>query len=310
MIRNGVININKPEGYTSHDVVARVRRRLGIKRVGHTGTLDPMATGVLPVCFGKATRIIEYYDHDHKEYSAVLQLGMTTDTLDVTGAVTGTAGFRQLRAEDVLSVFDGFKGEIEQVPPKYSALKVNGRRLYDYARAGEEVEIKKRKIFIDAIRVDDIDMASGRIQFTVRCSKGTYIRTICDDVGRLLGVGACMAELERTGSGIFRVENAVDLERFLEMTDDEMAALVMPMEDTLPNLGKAALREDASRVFYMNGREIDRKYYRMIQSTESMGEDRFDDLYRVYGCDGEFLGVSETDRNTGALRALKIIGDR
>ena len=102
----------------------------------------------------------------------------------------------------------------------------------------------------------------------------------------------------------------MDLERFLEMTDDEMAALVMPMEDTLPNLGKAALREDASRVFYMNGREIDRKYYRMIQSTESMGEDRFDDLYRVYGCDGEFLGVSETDRNTGALRALKIIGDR
>lgn len=310
MIENGAININKPEGYTSHDVVARVRRKLGIRRVGHTGTLDPMATGVLPICFGKATRIIEYYDHDIKEYSAVLQLGTTTDTLDATGEVTGTASFEGLRAADVVSVFDGFKGEIYQVPPKYSALKVNGKRLYEYARAGEDVEIKKRKVVIDAIRVDDIDMPTGRVRFTVRCSKGTYIRTICDDVGRLLGVGACMAELTRTASGYFRIEDSIALENFLELPDERISDVVTDMDETLENLGKAVLLESASRLFYLNGRAIPEESYEIAQPPRDADDGGFERVYRVYGRDGEFLGISEADASTNTLKAFKIISDR
>ena len=194
MKNSGVININKPEGYTSHDVVARLRRRLGIKRVGHTGTLDPMATGVLPVCYGKATRIIEYYDHDWKTYEAELELGKVSDTLDSTGEVVEERSAAGVTREDVLALEPMYRGTITQIPPRYSALKINGRPLYKYAREGQEIDIdsKKREIEIRSFAFTSIDIPTRKVSFTVTCSKGTYIRSICAEIGELLGTGACL----------------------------------------------------------------------------------------------------------------------
>lgn len=164
MIAEGVINIYKPEGLTSHDVVARVRRRLGIRRTGHTGTLDPMATGVLPVCFGRATRMIEYYDGDFKTYKAELQLGGITDTLDSTGSFLEKRDFSQVTEAGLRDAVLSFEGEIRQVPPKYSALKVNGKPLYEYARKGLDVDVEKkaRNVFIKSISIDSVDMTRGK----------------------------------------------------------------------------------------------------------------------------------------------------
>ena len=208
MKNSGVININKPEGYTSHDVVAKLRRKLGIKRVGHTGTLDPMATGVLPVCFGKDTRLIEYYDHDWKTYVAELELGKITDTLDITGEVLEEREVKDITAEDVESIAARYRGTITQIPPKYSALKVNGRPLYKYAREGQEIDIeaKKRQIEIKHFEFNFIDIDSKKVSFIVTCSKGTYIRSICSEIGELLGVGATVTKLVRTKSGVFTDE--------------------------------------------------------------------------------------------------------
>ena len=197
----GILNINKPEGWTSQDVAAKLRKTLGTKRVGHTGTLDPMASGVLPVCYGRATRIIEYYDADLKTYACEMQLGVRTDTLDRTGTVLEERPFQGITEEEIRSAVSRMSGWVEQIPPKYSALKVNGKRLYEYARQGLDVEIRSRRIYIDRIGTDSIDTDSGLIRFTVRCSKGTYIRTICDDLGQELGCGAVMTALTRTESG-------------------------------------------------------------------------------------------------------------
>lgn len=166
MKNNGVININKPEGYTSHDVVAKLRRKLGIKRVGHTGTLDPMATGVLPICFGKDTRLIEYYDNDWKTYEAELELGKITDTLDITGEILEEYEVNGITIEDIESIAGRYKGIITQIPPKYSALKVNGRPLYKYAREGQEIDIeaKKRQIEIKDFAFKSIDIASKKFR--------------------------------------------------------------------------------------------------------------------------------------------------
>ena len=199
MFENGILNINKPEGWTSQDVVAKLRGRLHIRRVGHTGTLDPMATGVLPVCFGKATRIIEYYDDDFKTYEAEMKLGMVTDTLDITGTVLETKPV-DVSEEDVIQAICSFRGWITQIPPKYSALKVNGKPLYKYAREGVEVEIKSRKIYVADIQPMEVNLRENRILFRVTCSKGTYIRTICDDIGKKLGCGGTMTDLQRTQS--------------------------------------------------------------------------------------------------------------
>ena len=184
MFENGILNINKPEGWTSQDVVAKLRGRLHIRRVGHTGTLDPMATGVLPVCFGKATRIIEYYDDDFKTYEAEMKLGMVTDTLDITGTVLETKPV-DVSEEDVIQTIDSFRGWIIQIPPKYSALKVNGKKLYELAREGREVERKPRDIEIFSL--DILEMQLPRVRFRVHCSKGTYIRTLCQDIGEEAG---------------------------------------------------------------------------------------------------------------------------
>ena len=301
MFENGILNINKPEGWTSQDVVAKLRGRLHIRRVGHTGTLDPMATGVLPVCFGKATRIIEYYDDDFKTYEAEMKLGMVTDTLDITGTVLETKPV-DVSEEDVIQTIDSFRGWITQIPPKYSALKVNGKPLYKYAREGVEVEIKSRKIYVEDIQPVEVNLGENRILFRVTCSKGTYIRTICDDIGKKLGCGGTMTSLQRTQSGCFRVEDARTLPEILEMTDEELERCVIPMDETLVHLGRIELKSMESVPFYYNGREIDTGYVNVLASPavpEAMQEEsRLGNKYRVYDPEGKFLGISSLRENT------------
>ena len=301
MFENGILNINKPEGWTSQDVVAKLRGRLHIRRVGHTGTLDPMATGVLPVCFGKATRIIEYYDDDFKTYEAEMKLGMVTDTLDITGTVLETKPV-DVSEEDVIQAIDSFRGWITQIPPKYSALKVNGKPLYKYAREGVEVEIKSRKIYVEDIRPVEVNLGENRILFRVTCSKGTYIRTICDDIGKKLGCGGTMTALQRTQSGCFRVEDARTLPEILEMTDEELERCVIPMDETLVHVGRIELKSMESVPFYYNGREIDTGYVNVLASPavpEALQEgSRLEDKYRVYDPEGKFLGISSLRENT------------
>lgn len=301
MFENGILNINKPEGWTSQDVVAKLRGRLHIRRVGHTGTLDPMATGVLPVCFGKATRIIEYYDDDFKTYEAEMKLGMVTDTLDITGTVLETKPV-DVSEEDVIQAIDSFRGWITQIPPKYSALKVNGKPLYKYAREGVEVEIKSRKIYVADIQPVEVNLRENRILFRVTCSKGTYIRTICDDIGKKLGCGGTMTALQRTQSGCFRVEEARTLPEILEMTDEELERCVIPMDKTLVHLGRIELKSMESVPFYYNGREIDTGYVNVLASPavpEALQEgSRLGDKYRVYDPEGKFLGISSLRENT------------
>ena len=301
MFENGILNINKPEGWTSQDVVAKLRGRLHIRRVGHTGTLDPMATGVLPVCFGKATRIIEYYDDDFKTYEAEMKLGMVTDTLDITGTVLETKPV-DVSEEDVIQAIDSFRGWITQIPPKYSALKVNGKPLYKYAREGVEVEIKSRKIYVADIQAMEVNLGENRILFRVTCSKGTYIRTICDDIGKKLGCGGTMTALQRIQSGCFRVEDARTLPEILEMTDEELERCVIPLDETLVHLGRIELKSMESAPFYYNGREIDTGYVNVLASPavpEALQEgSRLGDKYRVYDPEGKFLGISSLRENT------------
>ena len=195
---NGIVIVDKPQGWTSQDVTARLRRVFNTRRIGHGGTLDPMATGVLPVFVGRATRGVEFFEHAEKIYETVLKPGIATDTEDITGTVL-TQKEVMLTEEDVLAVLPKFRGEIMQVPPMYSALKVDGKKLYELARAGKEIERKARPITIHELTL--LDMDADGIRLRVHCSKGTYIRTLCKDIGEALGCGGCMAALRRVSAG-------------------------------------------------------------------------------------------------------------
>lgn len=288
----GIINVNKPAGWTSQDVCAKLRHRLHIKKIGHTGTLDPMATGVLPVCVGKATRIIEYYDRDRKTYHACMKLGYTSDTLDIWGTVEKSGGYGDVTDAQIKAAFASYTGMIQQIPPKYSALKINGKRAYDLAREGQDFEIKSRSIMIYSNNVTSIDLSSGEIEFDVTCSKGTYIRTICDDIGRELGCGAVMSSLERTASGYFRISDSYGIEDLVDMTDDELEDCMIPMDRTLENLGKVELYDNRVTAF-INGNPSGTGYRITAGSDFSAGEgDKYHgcSIYRVYN--GEtFLGT-------------------
>lgn len=294
---NGVININKPADWTSQDVCAKLRNLLNIKKIGHTGTLDPMATGVLPVCIGKATRIIEYYDADYKSYHAVMQLGITTDTLDITGEILNTGDYTNVSEKAVREAFNAYSGTVEQLPPKYSALKVNGKRAYELAREGKEFELKSRTVEIKENEVSCIDMEKGIIEFDVICSKGTYVRTIIDDIGRSLGCGAAMTALTRTGSGYFRIEDAVDIDEICVMSDDDRAQLVIPMDKTLINLGIIELNDNRVTAF-INGNESNHSGYTIIR------EPSFLNYYRIY-YKALFIGIGSVENDN--LKPQKVI---
>ena len=212
----GFLNIYKPKGLTSHDVVARLRKITKVRQIGHTGTLDPFATGVLPICIGKATRLIEYLDDD-KEYLATVQFGKNTATYDLEGEITATFD-KKVTEEDVKNALKDFEGEISQIPPIYSAIKVNGKKLYDYARQGQDIEIKPRKVTISKIELKEFDKTSQSAKITVACSKGTYIRSIAYDLGAKLGCGGYLTALERTKAGKFQVNSAIKLEDLTEVS--------------------------------------------------------------------------------------------
>lgn len=223
----GFLNIYKPKGMTSFDVVAKLRRVTKIKQIGHTGTLDPFAVGVLPICIGKSTRLIEYLEDD-KEYLATVQFGKDTDTYDLDGTVVKNYD-KKITQDDLLSVLDDFRGEIEQFPPIYSAIKVNGKKLYEYARKGEEVEIKPRKVFISKLELISFEEEKQEAKILVGCSKGTYIRSIAYDIGQKLNCGGYLTALERTKAGMFNKENSTPLEDFKEFSDVENK-LINPLD--------------------------------------------------------------------------------
>ena len=294
---DGIINVNKPAGWTSQDVCTKLRHVLKVKKAGHTGTLDPMAAGVLPVCVGKATRIIEYYDRDSKSYHASMKLGVTTDTLDITGEVTETAGYRDVTEKAVREAFRAYTGNVRQIPPKYSALKVNGKRAYDLAREGRSFEISPREIVIYDNSVTRIDLESGEIEFDVTCSKGTYIRTMCDDIGRSLGCGAVMTALTRTASGFFRIEDSHTIEEIIA-DEDPLASMLIPADKTLEKLGKIALNDNRITAF-RNGNSSWPGNFRTEQTSN------FKNIYRVYA-GGRFLGTATIEN--GSLVPQKVMG--
>lgn len=313
MVIDGIININKPEGITSHTVVSKLRRRLGIKRIGHTGTLDPMATGVLPICVGKATRVVEYFDGDFKRYRACMKLGFVTDTLDSTGEILETHEVTEAQLDKLEEVVNTFSGVVEQVPPKYSAIRVNGKRLYEYAREGQEVEIKARKIYVKNIALISIDPENAEAVLDIYCSKGTYIRTIIDDIGAALGCGAMMTSLQRTESGFFHIDNAIDLDEIIEMTDEEIEKLVIDAPDTLIGYAEAELSPDRKAPF-RNGMTTSPSKYRITKESDFTRDERFDfddrikelaGFYKVYS-EGDFLGIADLVERK-ELRPLKVI---
>ncbi|MEG0663391.1 MAG: tRNA pseudouridine(55) synthase TruB, partial [Anaerovoracaceae bacterium] len=281
---------NKPQNFTSHDCVAIVRRLVGVKRVGHTGTLDPMATGVLPVCIGTAARIMDYLDEDSKEYRCRLKLGIDTDTCDIWGKTISTGSTEGITEAQIIAAFAPFSGEISQIPPKYSALKVNGKKLYEYARAGQEVEIKARTVTIKELELEEIK--GDEVAFRVVCSKGTYIRSICHDVGAALGCGAAMSALSRTASGVFFIEDAIDLEELRTMSKEEIIPLILPTDYPLVNFTPVQLSREEAKNF------IDGKH--IVYSGEITGK-----KYKLY-CEETFLGVAKYSEKYKKLVADKV----
>lgn len=238
----GVININKPLGMTSHDVVAQLRRILDMKRIGHTGTLDPEATGVLPVCVGKATKITELLTAAQKQYVARVRLGIVTDTQDATGEVLRTSPVTAEK-EEVLQALKSFEGEISQIPPMYSAIKVDGKKLYELAREGKEIEREPRRITVYGIKLLNFDLENHCFTMRVDCSKGTYIRTLCQDIGESLGCGAHMAGLTRTRSGQFQIENSITLEEVEQRIMQGDTGFIHSIAEALPGYSKIVVAE-------------------------------------------------------------------
>ncbi len=272
---NGVVIIDKPKGVTSHDVVGMIRKRFNTRRVGHTGTLDPLATGVLPVCIGSATKAAGMLTAADKRYTAVLMLGKRTDTLDICGRVLeeNKVGISDGQARECIA---GFIGEQEQLPPMYSAIKQNGRKLYELAREGVEVEREKRRVNIYSIEITGLKLPY--ITIDVRCSKGTYIRSLCDDIGTRLGCGAVMTELRRTETAGFGIDEAYTPDA-LDALEDINAA-VRPTDGLFSHLPAIYLNEKQERSI-VNG----------VRMTWRGGDEGRQ--YRLYGADGRFLCVSE-----------------
>lgn len=294
----GILGIYKPQNYTSHDVVAIVRRQSGIKKVGHNGTLDPMATGVLVICVGRATRIIEYLEDDCKEYIAAMKLGYRSDTLDILGNIleeSDPCEVDKITYEDIKRVTKDFKGRITQIPPKYSALKVNGKKLYEYAREGKSVVIKPREVNIREFKI--LDFEHGELTFRVLCSKGTYIRTICDDIGQRLGVGGVMTALERTKNGIFKVEETVSIENIKAMDKDEIKSLLKPVDYPL-NMPSLDLSYNEAKDL-INGKKV-------IFSNSDIFSEPKQVRYKIY-YKNLFVGVAVYEPQQELLRAEKIL---
>lgn len=315
MSLKGIINIDKPQDYTSFDCVAILRGAARTKKIGHTGTLDPMATGVLACCIGPATRILEYLEDDIKEYSCTLKLGLKTDTCDIWGNVTAIRDFQDLQAADeakIREVFAGFGGEIEQVPPQYAAIKVGGRKLYEYARAGQAVDVPARRVTVHELEI--LDIREDEIDFRVVCSKGFYVRSLCRDIGEKLATGGTMAALRRTRTGMCTIADSLPIEAVKEMNAEELAKYVIPMDRALAAYPRADFGRKEG-IDFLNGKllkNVPAPDYE--EGTEDSGDGTVRaarkapsrPYVRVYG-EERFLGMAVYDAAAKTLKPHKVL---
>ena len=291
---NKIVNILKPTGMTSHDVVSRVRRILSIKKVGHTGTLDPDAAGVLPVCIGRATKVSELILNKEKSYICELTLGASTDTYDSSGVILKEGDTSKITSEEIYKAFEKQVGEIDQYPPIYSALKVNGQKMCDLARRGQadKIDIKSRKIKIEKNEILSIN--GNKILFYVKCSKGTYVRSICHDIGEILGCGGHMSFLLRTSSGKFNLENSITLEELEKYyNENTLESHLYDIDYVLDNFKSVSLVESALR-YYSNGGVIDSRRFTVDDIDEN------DEYVRVY-CQKKFIGTGKIIKNNNTI---------
>ena len=280
---NGIVIVDKPQGWTSQDVTARLRRVFNTRRIGHGGTLDPMATGVLPVFVGRATRGVEFFEHAEKIYEATIRLGLTTDTEDVTGTVL-TETEVSISEQEFWDILPKFRGKIQQIPPMYSALKVNGQKLCDLARKGKEVERQPREIEI--FELECLEFSGDTARLRVHCSKGTYIRTLCKDIGEALGCGGCMAALRRVTAGEYTIEEAVPLQTLLDT--DAPEAYPRTVDTMFRNHSAVTLTPNQEK---------------RCRNGNSFSIGLPDGTYRTYSQSGEFLMLAKVD--DGVMSTIK-----
>jgi tRNA pseudouridine55 synthase len=299
----GILPVWKPEGFTSHDVVAKIRGILRIKRIGHTGTLDPQVTGVLPLCIGRATRLVEYIQELPKEYEATLKIGISTDTEDAGGQITEQVDEVHLSEETVTEAILSFIGDIDQIPPMYSAVKVDGKRLYELARQGVEVERKSRVVTIHEIQILHmaLELPHPEIRFRVRCSKGTYIRTLCVDIGRALGYPAVMSHLIRTSTGSIEQEQCLTIEQIELLHKQNMLThKLIPVEKALAHMPSVHLDEIQTRKALLGQRfvlEIENNSFYAAHAQQ---------LVTAYSADSRFIGIFQWDKDTLELQPVKV----
>ena len=280
---NGIVIVDKPQDWTSQDVTARLRRVFNTRRIGHGGTLDPMATGVLPVFVGRATRGVEFFEHAEKIYEATLRLGIHTDTEDITGTVLEEREVR-ISEEEFLGILPKFRGKIQQIPPMYSALKINGQKLCDLARKGKEVERPSREIEI--FELTCLAFSGNTARLRIHCSKGTYIRTLCKDIGQVLGCGGCMESLRRVSAGEYTIGDAVPLAQLLETDHPEQ--YLRPVDTMFRNHPAITLTP---------------KQTERCRNGNAFSVSHADGTYRTYGQDGTFLALSQV--KDGVMSTIK-----
>jgi len=299
---HGVINIHKDKGYTSHDVVAKLRGIVGQKKIGHTGTLDPDATGVLPVCLGKATKLCDMLTDKNKTYETVMLLGKETDTQDISGNVLCENSTDKLDEEGVKKAILSFIGDYMQVPPMYSALKVNGKKLYELAREGVEVERKARPVTILEIQIKEINLP--RVRMEVSCSKGTYIRTLCHDIGEKLGCGACMEELIRTRVSRFKLEDSLTLSQVQELKEaGDLDKILVPIDEMFSDYEAITLKEEYMSFVYNGNTFMPKHVKQYIELVDGK-------MVRVYDDKGNFIAIYKFIKEKYIFKIEKMFYDR
>ena len=279
---NGIIVINKPKEYTSHDVVAKVKKILNIKKVGHTGTLDPNATGVLPLLLNTGTKLSKYLIEHDKEYEVMLELGIKTDTADIEGNVIKKEEVNWEKLNDIEETLNTFLGEQTQIPPIYSAIKVNGKKMYEYARSGQNINIEPRNIQIYKIELQKIDKQKNEINFRVHCSKGTYIRSLCEDIAQRLGTIGYMKELKRTKVGNFTISEAVKIEE-IENNKEQI------IKEKLISIEKFFESKESIK---LNKKQLDK-----FLNGVKIRIDKQEDIFRIYNENNEFIGIGTIEKN-------------
>lgn len=299
---HGVINIRKEKGFTSHDVVAKLRGIVGQKKIGHTGTLDPDATGVLPVCFGKATKLCDMLTDKNKTYETVLLLGKTTDTQDISGTVLEEKSTEGITEADVVAIVESFVGAYDQIPPMYSALKVNGKKLYELAREGIVIERKARRVEIFEINIKEI--ALPRIRMEVSCSKGTYIRTLCQDIGEKLGCGGCMEELIRTRVSRFVLEESYSLAEVQALKNEgRLEEILVPIDEMFSDYEAVVLKDEYVSFAYNGNFFLPKHIDQKLKLQDGM-------KVRVYNSQKQFIAIYEFQAEKGLFKLQKMFFDR